>query len=211
MLGPRQGISAKRGVSRRGVKSISASEDGVAISGNVCTIPRQAPIYAEPMVNPRIQIPDGKAPLQQADDLAPALRNSLKEMRRLTLDATSLSVEEIEVIRVRSAELNGCRTCLSYRTGRDDPQRAGASAQRMDDDFYAAITGEGAPGALTDRGDDRQRADDPMGAGPLRSRRRRGLLAIRQAALRRRRIGGIGSDHRILQHVGPLQPRPRAG
>ena len=103
------------------------------------------------MVNPRIQIPDGKAPLQQADDLAPALRNSLKEMRRLTLDATSLSVEEIEVIRVRSAELNGCRTCLSYRTGRDDPQRAGASAQRMDDDFYAAITGEGAPGALTDR------------------------------------------------------------
>lgn len=100
---------------------------------------------------PRIEVPAGVAPLQRCDELAPALRSAAKELRRATLDGTRLSVADIEVIRVRSAQLNGCQTCLNFRIGRDDPSRAGAAAARLTDDFYLAITGDGPVGPLSER------------------------------------------------------------
>jgi alkylhydroperoxidase family enzyme len=62
-----------------------------------------------------------------------------------------LSITEIEVIRVRSAQLNGCRTCLTFRIGRDDPERAAGAEHRLTEEFYVAILGEGDPAVLTGR------------------------------------------------------------
>jgi alkylhydroperoxidase family enzyme len=100
---------------------------------------------------PRIDIPDGLAPLQQVDQLAPGLRGPMKELRRATLDDSGLAITDIEVIRVRSAQLNGCQTCLNYRVLRDDPKRAAGAEQRLSDGFYLAITGDGDPAPLTER------------------------------------------------------------
>ena len=63
-------------------------------------------------------------PLSRVDELAPSLRAAMKELRRATLDDTSLPFTEIEVIRVRCAQLNGCETCFNCRMDRDDPERA---------------------------------------------------------------------------------------
>lgn len=100
---------------------------------------------------PRIHVPDGMAPLQRADELAPAIRGANRRLRQATLDETRLPIAEIEVLRVRSAQLNGCQACLGYRMARDDPERAAGAEDRLTDDFYAAVLGEGDLGVLTER------------------------------------------------------------
>jgi alkylhydroperoxidase family enzyme len=79
------------------------------------------------------------------------LRLALREMRRITFDETGLRITDIEIIRVRSAQLNGCQTCLSFRVVRDDPARAVGAEDRLGDDFYLAITGDGPITPLNDR------------------------------------------------------------
>src|SRR5581483_5478869 len=100
---------------------------------------------------PRIDVPDGMRPLDRVDELAPAMRRSMKELRRLTLDETSLSLAEIEAIRLRSAQLNGCATCTNYRLERDDPVRAVRAEGRLTSEFYAAVLGDGDLAVLTER------------------------------------------------------------
>lgn len=100
---------------------------------------------------PQITVPDGMRPLSYVDELAPTLRKAMKELRRATLDDTSLPFTEIEVIRLRCAQLNGCETCLSYRMDRDDPQRGARADGRLTPEFYAAVIGEGDLDALTER------------------------------------------------------------
>lgn len=100
---------------------------------------------------PRIHVPEGMAPLQRADELAPAVRAANRRLRQATLDETRLPITEIEVLRVRSAQLNGCETCLGYRMARDDPARAAGAEDRLTDAFYAAIVGDGDLSVFTDR------------------------------------------------------------
>jgi alkylhydroperoxidase family enzyme len=100
---------------------------------------------------PRIDVPEGMRPLSRLDELAPGLRTAMKELRRVTLDETILPFSEIEVIRLRCAQLNGCRTCFSYRMERDDPERAARAGGRLTPEFYAAVLGDGDPGVLTER------------------------------------------------------------
>lgn len=100
---------------------------------------------------PRIHVPEGMAPLQRADELAPAVRSANRRLRQATLDETRLSITEIETLRLRSAQLNGCETCRNYRMVRDDPSRAAGAENRLTDDFYAAVLGDGDLGVLTER------------------------------------------------------------
>src|SRR5579871_5384608 len=88
---------------------------------------------------PAIAVPEGMRPLNRADELAPELRHAMKELRRLTLDCTNLSMSEIEAIRVKSAQVNGCRTCFDYRIERDDPDRGARAAGRLTPAFYNAV------------------------------------------------------------------------
>lgn len=103
------------------------------------------------MPEPAITVPAGVRPLTHADALAPELRANMKQQRRLTLDKTSLSLPEIEAIRLRSAQVNGCQTCFGYRIGRDDPERAPRAAGRLTPEFYAAVLGDAEVGILTRR------------------------------------------------------------
>jgi alkylhydroperoxidase family enzyme len=100
---------------------------------------------------PQINVPEGKRPLDQADELAPGMRNAMKELRRLTLDENRLAFSEIEAIRLRSAQVNGCQTCFNYRMDRDDPERAARADGRLTPEFYAAVLGEGDLAVLTER------------------------------------------------------------
>ncbi|SRR5579884_703363 len=100
---------------------------------------------------PRIDVPHGMRPLDRVDELAPTLRRSMKELRRLTLDETRLSMSEIEALRLRSAQLNGCATCMRYRLERDDPARGARAEGRLTPEFYAAVLGEGDLSVLTER------------------------------------------------------------
>jgi alkylhydroperoxidase family enzyme len=100
---------------------------------------------------PVITVPAGTRPLSRADELAPELRDAMKELRRLTLDGTSLSMTEIEAIRLRSAQLNGCRTCFGYRIERDDPERGARASGRLTQAFYDAVLGDGDIATLTER------------------------------------------------------------
>ena len=100
---------------------------------------------------PHIRVPDGMRPLDRVDELAPELRAAMKELRRLTLDRTRLSLSEIEALRLRSAQLNGCETCSNFRIERDDPTRAPRAEGRLTPEFYAAVLGEGDLGVLTER------------------------------------------------------------
>jgi alkylhydroperoxidase family enzyme len=100
----------------------------------------------------RIEVPDQTAPLERVDELAPSLRVAMKEMRRATLDETQLEFAEIEVVRLRCAQINGCETCFGYRMVRDDPARAARAQGRLTDEFYASIVGDAEPvGVLTPR------------------------------------------------------------
>lgn len=100
---------------------------------------------------PHVTIPEGMRPLSHVDELVPTLRTAMKELRRATLDDTSLPFAEIEVIRLRCAQLNGCETCFDYRMDRDDPVRAARADGRLTSAFYAAVIGEGDTGILTER------------------------------------------------------------
>lgn len=99
----------------------------------------------------RIDVPEGVDPLLHADALAPVIRGANRAMRKVTLDDTSLRISEVEVIRLRCAQLNGCLVCSDYRLDRDDPDRAARAADRFSPEFYAAILGEGPLEALTIR------------------------------------------------------------
>jgi alkylhydroperoxidase family enzyme len=100
---------------------------------------------------PWIHVPEGIAPLAQVDALAPRLRAAVRRLRQSTLDETSLRIEEIEAVRVLSARLNGCRACSAFRLARDDPNRAGDAAARLDEGFYAAVLGDSPRTRLTER------------------------------------------------------------
>lgn len=100
---------------------------------------------------PQIDVPEGMRPLDMVDELAPTLRAAMKELRRATLDDTSLDLAEIEVIRLRCAQLNGCATCFNYRMERDDPDRAARACGRLTPSFYAAVIGDGDLSPLTER------------------------------------------------------------
>jgi len=100
---------------------------------------------------PHIAVPDGVRPLSYVDELAPRLRAAMNELRRATLDDTSLAFAEIELIRLRCAQLNGCRTCFDYRMDRDDPERAARADGRLTPAFYAAVVGDADATVLTAR------------------------------------------------------------
>lgn len=71
---------------------------------------------------PRIDVPEGAAPLtRRVWELRPQLREATDAMSRAVFEQSELSPRLRELLRMRIAQLNGCRVCLAFR---DDAARA---------------------------------------------------------------------------------------
>lgn len=102
---------------------------------------------------PRVFVPDEYAAEPSAyvhTNYRPDLSSALLHLGITVYERTRLSAREVEAARVRTAQLNGCRTCQTWRAERDLPgvfARRGRSGEGSflergplpDATFYAAI------------------------------------------------------------------------
>lgn len=84
---------------------------------------------------------------------APKLTAAMGNLSMTVYQETQLPIRIIEAARVRTAQINGCRTCKTWRAARDLPDAlqgaggdvdrsfVGRAAAKPDEAFYAAIEG----------------------------------------------------------------------
>jgi AhpD family alkylhydroperoxidase len=82
---------------------------------------------------PRIVVPDGLGTIgERVWQLRPAFSEAVIAMSEAVFEKSELPVRLREAVRMRVAQINGCRTCQAYRDER--AKRAG-----VDEDLYLAI------------------------------------------------------------------------
>jgi alkylhydroperoxidase family enzyme len=85
---------------------------------------------------PRLAVPADQDPLVHLwTARAPALTSSAAAFSEAVYTRSSLPLREFEAARTRIAQVNDCSLCLSWRTGRDVPDRAGD----VPEEFYAHV------------------------------------------------------------------------
>jgi alkylhydroperoxidase family enzyme len=127
----------------------------------------------------RIEIPDthGENPMVDlATVYAPDIVQSGMRFSSVVYEKTKLSLRELEATRYRTAQINGCTYCQSWRSGSDVPKylakmgRSGelgvaANGTEPDEQFYSDIS-EGALSSLTIREQLAVQFADAMGNDP---------------------------------------------
>jgi alkylhydroperoxidase family enzyme len=74
---------------------------------------------------PNIEVPPGRDPMIFLwTERAPALSSAAARFSNAAYYCSTLSAREFEVVRMRIAQINGCRVCQSFRAERDVVDRA---------------------------------------------------------------------------------------
>ncbi|MGE0304361.1 MAG: carboxymuconolactone decarboxylase family protein [Acidimicrobiia bacterium] len=86
----------------------------------------------------RFEVPSDRDARDHAWALTGEMGERARDFSRTVYETGRLPLREFEAVRMRVAQLNGCRLCMAYRTARDHATR-GQGEPIPDEAFYAAV------------------------------------------------------------------------
>lgn len=98
----------------------------------------------------RFEVPDGRDAREYTWELTGAMGVRAKEFSGAVYDEGRLPLREFEAVRMRTAQINGCRLCMAYRTGQDHATR-GVGEDVPAEAFYEAVESWRTAEIFTDR------------------------------------------------------------